>query len=419
MQFESIIGQKATKEQLAHMAQHNRLSHALLFLGKEGNGALSLAMAFAQFILCEKNSPFKKATPPAVVDLFAAVSQTLFGEPPTPTADPKQQTADVVYADSCGSCPACVKANQLMHPDIHFTYPVIPKKPGDKPVSADYITAWREFVKQQPYGNAFDWLQFIGAENKQGNITAEECGEINKKISLKSFESGYKVLILWMPEYLSKNGNRLLKLIEEPPPNTLFILVAENEDLVLPTILSRTQLVKIPTLKKEEIAAALVAKEAISKEKALQIAAHAEGNYREAQHLLQHAEDDWQLILREWLNMIVKRNHPAQLKWIEDMARQGREKQKQFILYFIHLLELAIRTGAIDPQHHQPNTGNEYDFALRLNKLCSTYQQQAIVTELDKASYFIERNANGKMLFHALSIKLYHIISNNSLILVN
>src|SRR4029079_12831395 len=157
--------------------------------------------------------------------------------------------------------PAYSKASKFVHPDIHFSYPVIPKKSGDKPKSTDYITEWREFISMYPYGNAFDWLQFIGAENKQGNITAEECNDIIHKLSLKSFESEYKILVMWMPEYLGKGGNKLLKLIEEPPANTLFILVAENESLILPTILSRTQLVKVPMLSTLQVEAALETRE--------------------------------------------------------------------------------------------------------------------------------------------------------------
>ncbi|MEO7768978.1 MAG: hypothetical protein ABIS01_16220, partial [Ferruginibacter sp.] len=273
----------------------------------------------------------------------------------------------------------------------------------------------------QPYGNAYDWLQFIAAENKQGNITSEECNDITRKISLKSFESGYKILIIWMPEYLTKNGNKLLKLIEEPPPDTLFLLVAENEDLVLPTILSRTQLVKIPALTNLEVEAALELRSGAAVEKAQQAAALSSGNYREALQLLQHVEDDWQATLREWLNLISKRNHAGQVKWIDEMSKQGRERQKQFLKYFTHLLEQAVRLSVVD--ENGPGVfsivANEKDFALRLNKLCNIHQQEAIVHELDKASYYIERNANAKMLFHALSIKLYHIITNNSLILMN
>ena len=403
MQFQSITGQKETKEQLVQMVQHNRLSHALLFLGKEGSGALQLALAFAQYIVCKPQPP--------EVDLFAA-------------PEPKIQNPQLKTTDSCGICPACKKANELIHPDIHFSYPVITKKPGEKPVSTDFIKEWREFIVINPYGNVYDWLQFIGAENKQGNITAHECNDIIRKLNLKSFESEYKILVMWMPEFLGKEGNKLLKLIEEPPPNTLFILVAENEDLILPTILSRTQLVKIPLLTNTEVEVALELNAGVKIEKAMQIAALAEGNYREALQLLQHADDDWEVMLREWLNAIIRTGPVAQVKWIDETAKLGREKQKQFLKYFIHLLEQAIRIRVIAPTNEQrekekQETRNEFDFATRLNKLCNLGQQEAIINELDKASYYIERNANAKMLFHALSIRLYHIITNKSLILVN
>ena len=408
MQFNSITGQKDTKEQLVQMIQHNRLSHALLFLGKEGSGALQLAQAFAQYIVCEKvNGRQTTDNRPQ--------EPSLFGDPEPLTTNNKPQTLN----DSCGECAACKKATALIHPDIHFSYPVITKKPGEKPISADFIKEWREFIVQNPYGNVYDWLQFIGAENKQGNITATECNDINRTMSLKSFESEYKILIMWMPEFLGKEGNKLLKLIEEPPPNTLFVFVAENEDLILPTILSRTQLVKIPLLSNMEVEAALELNEDISVEKAGQIAAIAEGNYREALQLLQHAEDDWQAMLRDWLNAVLKTGPVAQVKWIDDTAKIGREKQKQFLKYFIHLLEQAIRLRAMGTNKEQRTMNNDHDFAIRLNKICSIGQQEAIINELDKASYYIERNANAKMLFHALSIRLYHIISNKSVILVN
>ncbi len=404
MQFEKIIGQKQTKEQLVQMVQHNRLSHALLFLGKEGSGALLLAMAFAQYIVCEKVNG--KRTSNTESSLFEA-------ELPI-------SSVPLLINDSCGVCSACIKASQLLHPDIHYSYPVITKKLGEKPISTDFVKEWRAFFSSNSYGNVYDWLQFIKAENKQGNITSEECNDINRKISLKSFESEYKILIIWMPEYLTKNGNKLLKLIEEPPPNTLFILVAESEGLILPTILSRTQLVKIPLLTNTEIEVTLEIESGVKIEKAQQIAALSEGNYREALQLLQNLEDDWQATVREWLNMLVKRNLAGQVKWIDDMSKQGREKQKQFLKYFTHLLEQAIRLKSIPSLiNSSDTTNNEQDFALRLNKLCSIPQQEAIINELDKASYYVERNANGKMLFHALSIKLYHIISNNSLILIS
>ena len=404
MQFSQVIGQQDLKAQLAHMIQQNRLSHALLFLGKEGSGGLPMALAFAQYITCEKNplqASRKKVTP--------AIS--MFGE----DAEPETETA---FTDACGICSACTKAAKMIHPDIHYCYPVIPRKPGDKPISTDYITEWRNFVSNNPYGNSFDWLQSINAENKQGNITSEECGDIIHKISLKSFESAYKILIIWMPEFLGKNGNKLLKLIEEPPPDSLFILVAENDALVLPTILSRTQLIKIPVLYPQDIQIALQQRENIDLQKAIQIAAIAEGNYHEALQQLQHADDNWEALLRGWLNSILKTGPAAQVKWVEEAAKLGREKQKQFLKYFTHLLEQAIRLK-VSPNGLNENTPTAYvDFANRINKICDVSQQEAIAEELDKAAYYIERNANAKILFHALSIRLYHIISNKSLILI-
>ncbi|SRR5579862_4117978 len=394
MSFKDVIGQQATKRHLVEMAQQNRLSHALLFLGQEGAGALPLAVSFAQYIVCERTG------------LYSTAKSSLFGEEP---AAPQLN-------DACGVCSACVKTQKLAHPDVHFSYPVIPKKPGDKPVSTDYITEWREFVLQYPYGNVYDWLQFIGAENKQGNITAQECNDIIRKLSLKSFEGPFKVLIMWMPEYLGNEGNKLLKLIEEPPPNTLFILVAENDALILPTIISRTQLVKIPALETAELEAALITRAKTPEDRARQVASIAEGNYREALQLLKHAEQDWQELLRDWLNAILRSGPIAQVRWIEEISKLGREKQKQFLRYFNHLVEQAIRRRVIGESVRLNVSAYEDDFTSRLNKLAGIAQQQAIVEELDKATYYIERNANAKILFHALTIKLYHIIADNKVV---
>ena len=388
MQFSHIIGQQHVIQQLQEMVDHNRLSHALLFIGKEGSGALPLALAFSSYVVTqsEKQKP-------------VATTAGLFGD--EPVASTSSHGAEL--------------AEQYIHPDIHYSYPVIPRKSGDKPVSTDYITEWREFIKLYPYGNVYDWLQFIGAENKQGNITAAECADIIRKLNLKSFESEYKILLLWMPEYLGNEGNKLLKLIEEPPANTLFILVAENESLVLPTIISRCQTVRIPPIDLRDTATALVQRSKLSEEQAMQVAGVSEGNYREALQLIQHAEEDWQSLLREWLNAVLKSGPIAQVKWVDVISGVGREKQKQFLRYFTHLLEQSIRLRTMG-EEHLPLTGAEKDFAIRLNKLCDISQQQAITQQLDEAAYHIERNANAKMLFMALTIKLYHIIANKTVI---
>ena len=398
MLFKDVVGQQNVKQHLAEMVQHNRLSHALLFLGKEGTGGLPMALAFAQYIVCEKVNP-KSASQPVGPSLFG------FDEPAVAAPD------ETVYFDACGVCAACTKSQQLVHPDIHFSYPVIPKKSGSSPKSSDYAADWREFIRQQPYGNAYDWLQFIGAENKQGNITAEECNDIIRQLSLKSFESEYKILLMWMPEYLGKEGNKLLKLIEEPPANTLFILVAEKEEQILQTILSRTQLVKLPLLNNIDIEEALIQRSETPPQQAKMVARISEGNYHEALQLLQHAGEDWLTMLREWMNASVKAGPAAQVKWVDEAAKMGREKQKQFLQYFIHTLEQCIRLRIMGAGHITL-AEKELDFAQRMNKISSVTQQQAIISELDNATYYIERNANAKMLFLALTIKMQHIIKD-------
>ena len=222
-----------------------------------------------------------------------------------------------------------------------------------------------------------------------------------------------------MPEYLGKEGNKLLKLIEEPPANTLFIFVAEDEDSILPTILSRTLLIKIPSFSNSEVKEELVKNYHADLEKASQIAAISEGNFREALQLLENPEEDIQARIREWLNVIVKNNINLQLKWVEEISKIGREKQKSFLKYFIHLLEQAIRCEYLDEENLEMIPEKDRDFSIRLNKICSLEAQEAIIKELEKAIYYVERNAHAKMLFHALTIRFFHIIKDNSLILVN
>jgi DNA polymerase-3 subunit delta' len=402
MLFKDVIGQGEVKQQLVEMVQHNRLSHALLFLAREGSGGLPLAMAFAQYVSLLPNKVPEETS--------------LFGEPVAVKLPSTPDEADAWTQKQ----QSFSKAEQLVHPDIHFSYPVVTKKSGTPPVSTDYITEWREFVKQFPYGNIYDWLQFIGAENKQGNITANECNDIIRTLNLKSFESGYKILLMWMPEYLGKEGNKLLKMIEEPPPDTLFILVAENEGEILSTILSRCQLVKIPALEAADIEKHLLSRKACSAEQAKQIGNASNGNYREALNLVQHADEDFHGLLRDWLNASLKSQTITQVKLIEEIGRMGREKQKQFLKHFTHLLEQAVRLQVADEVLKERllnamSTG-EQDFVARLNKAMTLEQKEAIAEELDKATYYIERNAHAKILFHALTIKIFHIVKNNVVI---
>ncbi len=409
MLFKDVIGQQEVKQHLVEMVAQNRLSHALLFLGKEGSGPLPLAIAFAQYVSLLPVQNTNRET-------------SLFGDA---DAVEKKLPATADEADEwMAKQPSYGKAAGLVHPDIHFSYPVIKKtsKGDEKPLSTDWVSEWRDFIQQTPYGNVYDWLQFINAENKQGNITAQECNTIIQKLYLKSFESGFKILLMWMPEYMGKEGNRLLKLIEEPPPDTLFLFVAENESKMLSTILSRCQLIKIPPLNFPSVEGALIERCKISVEEAKRIANISSGNYREALQLWQHSDEDYHLLLREWLNATLMGKTLMQVKAIENIARLGRENQKQFLLYFTHLLECAIRLRVMYPVNEtnflDTFSAAETEFVPRLNKAMTLEQQQAISEELDKAAYYIERNANARILFHALTIKTFHIVKNNSLVSV-
>lgn len=402
MLFSNIIGQNATKNHLTELVKQNRLSHALLFLGKEGSGALPLAIAFAQYIV---SLPTDNNT---VVDMFGNTTNN--------SAD-----GVFIHPDEVGNNPATQhafnRAAQLQHPDLHFTFPVITRKSGEEPVSSDYIALFRDFVKNFPYGNAFDWLQSIGTENKQGNITSKECNEIIKKLSLKTFESSYKILVLWMPEYLGEQANKLLKLIEEPPPNTLFFLVAENDEKLLPTIVSRCQLIKVPLLDNEDVSNALINKNNIATAIAIQIANMANGNYREAILLSQNAYEDWFNLLKDWLNAcVIHATANAEIAWIDEIAKMGRENQKQFLQYINHVFSEVIKLQALGEAHMQL-APYEQEFAKRLSRILNYAQCQAIIEMLDKATYYVERNANAKILFHALCIKLRGIYKDKIVIL--
>jgi DNA polymerase-3 subunit delta' len=398
--FQNVIGQETIKQQLLDLKAKNRLSHAILFLGKEGCGTLPLAMNFAQHLVSAPRPA------PVVEDLFGGF--TALPQEPLENEHPVFDPA----------------AEQLLHPDLHFSYPVVPKKFGDKPIATDYIKEWREFYKLMPYGNVFDWLQFINAENKQGNITAEECNDIIRKLSLKAFQAPCKVLVMWMPEYLGKEGNKLLKLIEEPPPDTIFLLVAENEDQLLPTIVSRCQVIRVLPLEASDIELALVEKNGLQPEQARQIALVSEGNYREAVQLLQHNQEDWDSLLKDWLNASLLRGATEyqrfgmQNKIIDQLSALGREKQKQLLRYFLELLGLSLRIRVMgaDALNLPPN---EKEFALKLNKISGISTQQALSRELENAIYFIERNANPKMLFHAMTLKLRSIVLDKSVIVTS
>src|SRR5690606_9339379 len=265
---------------LIQLWQQGKWPHALLISAKEGRGGLPLGLAITQYIFCS------------------------------------QKTA----TDSCGTCASCQKLSRLAHPDVHLTFPSIAPKPKLKASSKYFLSEFGEFVAQRPYGSTFDWLQFINAENKQGNITAEECREIIDTLNMSAFEGGAKVQLIWRPEYLGKEGNILLKLMEEPPANTYIILVAEEVAELLPTIISRTQQVVLPPLSAAEIAAGLVA-QGTEQQKAAQVAQLADGSYAQAQQLLGVAENDLLTPLKQWFNGIFTDNGLLLHECVENLAK--------------------------------------------------------------------------------------------------
>src|SRR6201986_4598149 len=296
MQFNQIVGQRAIKQRLINSVTENRVSHAQLFLGPEGSGSLALAVAYAQYLSC----------------------------------------LDKQTDDSCGECSSCRKYQKLAHPDLHFSYPFFAKHKDDTALT--FIEQWREALLANPYISLDIWRGYLDAENKQANINIAECHQIIKKLSFKPFESDYKVLILWLPEYLDREGNSLLKIIEEPQPNTLFLLVAQNQDQILNTILSRTQLIKIPALTYDDIKNHLVEKHNQTEEAAAEIAYLCNGNLSEALTMLQQDNKGYHTHFVQWLRLCFGNKGIEVMGLVDQIAKMGRENQKNFLRYGVSFL---------------------------------------------------------------------------------
>lgn len=386
--MQNIVGQQRTKDFLASLAAGERVPHALLFLAPTGGGGLAMATNFAQMLQCEKLGGGSQAE-----------DGGLFGE----TAPEEIPAAPLKTA--CGECSACRKAAQYTHPDIHFSFPSV----GTNAVSTDFMKEWRAFLSEAPYADVNTWLQRLGADNKQGNINKEECNAILKKLSLKAFEGRYKILVMWLPEYLGKEGNRLLKLIEEPPDQTIFLLVAENQDMILNTILSRCQLVKFDPLSDEEVAQGLMEQRGLPAERARQIAFLSGGDFGAA---LAAADapvtDDAQLLL-DWLRKCWRGHAVEMVRWTEDFAKLGRENQKQFLHYGLHFLRemLSLVSTGSATMRLRPE---ELSTAQNMAKVLDFDKIAQIVGLLNDNIYYIERNANPKILFLDTSIQMHRIM---------
>lgn len=375
MKFKKVIGQEPAKSGLLQMWKNNSFPHALLITGAEGTGGLPMALALAQYIFCENKTD----------------------------------------EDSCGQCSGCSKVSRLEHADLHFSFPTISPRAGVKPPSRAYFQEFREFVQQTPYGTTYDWLQFINAENKQGNITADECREIIETLYLRSYEGGKKVLVMWRPEYLGKEGNILLKLIEEPPDDTIMILVAENRDQIISTILSRTQEVRLVPLRTEEIAAALMQREQAAEFQANQAAQMSGGSYTEALRLLRETGNDLFPQLRQLFNVVFLHNGVGISALADEWSKAGREQQKNFLQYVSQMMEHAVKAQYMQDQPIRlPATEAEFVKKLATRNLPVDIASK-MIQQISQTSYYIERNAHGKTQFHALFIALSYIVNGREM----
>lgn len=371
MQFKDIIGQQAIKKHLIDTVSHNRVSHAQLFLGPEGCGSLALAIAYAQYICCAHKLP----------------------------------------NDSCGECASCKKYQKLIHPDLHFSFPFFAKDKDD--VASNYISDWRQAVTQNPYLGLDSWRYSLNVDNKQFNINIAESHHIISRLSLKPFEAEYKIMIMWLPEYLVNSGNALLKIIEEPADKTLFLLVAQNQEQLLNTIISRTQIVKIPKLGYTDVVGFLTTHKNTTPEKAQQIAYLSNGNLHTAQEYIAHEENNYHETFVMWMRHCVQNRGIDIVNQVDELAKMGRENQKNFFRYGINLMREAVLCLSGTPiLIHLPD--KELDFISKFSKILTLAKAESIATEFEKAHYHIERNANPKILFLDVSLMLVKLLKFNT-----
>lgn len=371
MLFKEIIGQQAVKERLIRSVKEGRISHAQLFLGPQGSGNLALAVAYAQYISCSN----------------------------------KQEH------DSCGQCLSCIKYNKLIHPDLHFVYPVALSK--NVRVSTDVAPAWREAFLDNPYITLFNWFELLEAENKQAVIGVEESGEILRKLSLTTYEAEYKIMIIWQAEKMNPAAaNKLLKILEEPPEKTLFILVCESEDQLLRTIVSRTQLIKIYKISDSELTDALTTQHGISTDTAQGIAQLAGGDYAEALLLLNQNETAGQNLaaFQKLMRASIKFDPKAIMAWIDEISQAGRERQKNFLNYALHIMRESMILNYADSSLTKLGA-EEQGFVNKFSPFIHANNIERFIEELNKAHYHMERNANPKILFMDLSFKFNELLN--------
>lgn len=374
MNFSKIPGQKEIIEKLIRSVKEERVSHAQLFAGPEGCGSMALALAYARYISCENRTE----------------------------------------KDSCGVCKSCVKYEKMIHPDLHFVFPVIKGKKATDPVSDNYLEEWREFVKKSPFFTLNNWLDSIEVGNAQGQIFASEAAEIIKKLSLKTFESDFKIMIIWLPEKMNPSAsNKLLKMIEEPPEKTLFLLVSEEPDKVIPTILSRCQLVKIPSFSNTDIEKYLTERYGLTSEKAADFARVSVGNITRAIELCENEDSSLENLERfkSLMRFAWKRDVLSVINWSEEIASTGREAQKNFISFSMRILRENLMLSLDQKKNNLVFlAGEEASFSGNFHPFINQTNIYPLTEEFNLVYSHIEANGNAKIIFLDLALKVTRLI---------
>ena len=373
--FDDVIGQEEAKKRLRQEVAEGRIPHAQLFCGPAGAGKLPLALAYARYLSC-----------------------------PHRTAQ-----------DACGVCPSCVKWEKLVHPDVHFVFPIVRNAKAKKEVCDDYIVAWRRLLTGSTYFGLNHWLDEMDAENGQPLIYAKESDEITRKLSLKSSEGGYKIALIWLPEKLHEVcANKLLKLLEKPPAQTLFLLVSEAPEMLLTTIISRTQRFNVPCINETEITQALTRRFGLQAVDAQNVAHLANGNFVKALETI-HLSEENKLFFDLFVSLMrlsYQRKIKEMKQWSEQLAGMGRERQKNFLMY----CQRMIRENFIF-NLHQPEmnylTTDEQQFATRFAPFVNERNVMGIMNELTEAQLHIEQNVNARMVFFDFSLKMIVLLKQN------
>jgi len=370
MRFSDIAGQEKIKEVLRGFVKQDRVPHALLFTGAKGTAKTALAISLTHYLLCENRSE-----------------------------------------EPCGECKSCKKTFKYIHPDIHYVFPVVTKgkKRRADTISADFMIQWRTYIAANPYGDLTSWSKYIEAGNTKPNINTKECSELSRKMGLQSFESEYKILIIWNAESLGKEGNRLLKLIEEPPEKTLILILAENADQVLNTISSRCQHIHVPPFTDDEMMTTLSDQQK-DKESLLEIVHLSEGNMQQALTLLDSQDMHLSEQLLDWFRKAYQCKGEEVLSWVNAMAATGKQQQKNFLMYglfFMREYMKALHYGSVDNIRLTPK---EKDTVIKMSKIIDLEKAEHIISIININLNYLDRNANAKILFMDMTIGLEQIM---------